>query len=113
MKRFSSMTADQFRILALSASDAIESEHMNHPDFRVKGKIFASLGYPDNGWAMVKLTSEQQGQLVKKSSETFTPCDGVWGERGATNVHLASAKVALVRGALKLARQNVMLKKKS
>ena len=54
------MTADRFRRLALEISGAIESSHMNHPDFRIGGRIFASLGYPDDEHGMVKLTPEQQ-----------------------------------------------------
>lgn len=54
------MTVDEFRRSALSFSGAEERSHMSHPDFRVGGKIFATLGYPDKEWAMVKLTPEQQ-----------------------------------------------------
>ena len=107
------MTANQFRSLALSAAGAVESEHMGHPDFRMAGKIFASLGYPDDDWGMVKLTPDQQGELVKKAAGTFAPSSGAWGERGATSVHLSSAKVGLVRVALDLARKNVAVKKNS
>jgi len=107
------MTANQFRSLALSAPGAVESEHMGHPDFRFDGKIFASLGYPDDGCGMVKLTPDQQRELVKKAAGTFAPCNGAWGERGATSVHLSSAKVGLVRVALDLAQKNVAAKKNS
>jgi len=62
---------------------------MNHPDFRIAGKIFASLGYPDDEHAMVKLTPEQQQLFLKKAPKVFTPCAGVWGERGATSVSLS------------------------
>lgn len=54
------MTVDGFRRLALSMPESSEVGHMGHPDFRVGGKIFATLGYPDRGWAVVKLTPEQQ-----------------------------------------------------
>jgi hypothetical protein len=53
------MTATQFRRVALGFPGVIESAHMNHPDFRVEGKIFASLGYPDETAGMVKITPEQ------------------------------------------------------
>src|SRR5947208_2779352 len=105
------MTADNFRNLALSLPGAIESSHMNHPDFRVKGKIFATLGYPDQNRGMVKFTPEQQKLFMKKAPGVFDPCSGTWGLRGATNVHLPSAKVALIRAALKLAWSNVAAKK--
>ena len=62
-----SMTPDGFCGLALSLPDAVESAHMGHPDFRVGGKIFASLGYPDAHWGRVKLTPEQQADFVAKS----------------------------------------------
>ncbi|MFO1500707.1 MAG: MmcQ/YjbR family DNA-binding protein [Verrucomicrobiota bacterium] len=76
---------------------------MRHPDFRIGGKVFASLGYPDNDWAMVKLVPEQQRAWIERDPLVFRPCNGVWGARGATNVHLASAKVSDVRAALKAA----------
>lgn len=84
---------------------------MNHPDFRLGGKIFASLGYPDDEHGMVKLTPEQQRAFLKKGT-VFAPCAGMWGKRGATNVHLASARVELIREALAAAARNVAPKKK-
>ena len=54
------MTPDAFRTLALSLPEATESAHQNHPDFRVRGKVFATLGYPDDKWGMVKLTPAAQ-----------------------------------------------------
>jgi hypothetical protein len=102
-----SVTADKFRAIALSFPGALESAHMGHPDFRVNGRIFATLGHPDDESAMVKLTPSQQKSLMKKSPGILTPCAGKWGQRGATSVHLASANVALVRTTLKAAYQNV------
>ena len=58
------MTPDTFRRLARTMPEAIEVGHMGHPDFRVGGKIFATLGYPEDGWAMVKSTPEQQEAFV-------------------------------------------------
>jgi hypothetical protein len=101
------MTADRFRNLALALPGAVESSHMRHPDFRANGKIFATLGYPNDGWGMVKLTPKQQQDFTNKAPKVFIPCKGVWGERGATNVHLPSARVAVVRPALKTAWRNV------
>ena len=85
---------------------------MDHPDFRLGGKIFASLGYPDDEHGMVKLTPEQQRAFLKKAPKVFAPCAGMWGKRGATNVHLASARVELIRAALAAAAGNVAPKKK-
>jgi hypothetical protein len=73
---------------------------MGHPDFRVRGKIFATLAWPDEGRGMVKLTPEQQGRFVRAEPEIFAPVTGGWGRRGATCVHLASATDDSLRPAL-------------
>lgn len=73
------MTAGVFGQLALGFAGASESEHMHHPDFRIDDRIFATLGYPDENWGMVKLTPEQQRLFVEKAPHVFKPCDGVWG----------------------------------
>ena len=101
------MTSDEFRKVALKIPAAVERSHMNHPDFRIAGKIFASLGVPDENWGMVKLTPEQQRAFIEKAPEVFKPCSGAWGRAGATNVYLASAKASLVRAALDTAAKNV------
>ena len=85
---------------------------MAHPDFRVGGKIFATLGYPDENWGMVKLTPEQQGSFVARAPQTFRPCKGAWGERGATNVRLDAAKVTMVQAALDAAWRNIVHQQK-
>jgi hypothetical protein len=84
---------------------------MNHPDFRVGGRIFASLDYPDGEHGMVKLTPLQQRAFVKKAPNVFSPCAGSWGTHGATNVHLPSARVELLRSALDAASKNAAPKK--
>lgn len=101
------MTPDQFRQLALAIPQAVESAHMNHPDFRLGGKIFASLGKPDDDWGMVKLTPEEQHAFMEQSPKAFKPCAGAWGERGYTNVHLPSIKTETLRSALTAAAENV------
>jgi len=106
------MNADEFRAAALKVPGAVEAAHMNHPDFRVKGKIFASLGYPDEDWGMVKLTPDQQRSFMKKLPGAFTPCNGAWGARGSTNVHLASIGKGVLSEALKAASGNVVRKSK-
>ena len=63
------MTSDKFRKMALEIPTVAERSHMNHPDFRVAGKIFASLGVPDERWGMVKLTLEQQRTFIEKAPE--------------------------------------------
>ena len=102
------MTIDQFRRMALEIPTAVEQSHMNHPDFRVTGKIFASLGAPDANWGMLKLTPDQQRAFIEKAPEVFKPCSGAWGRAGATNVYLASAKASLARAAIKAAAKNIV-----
>jgi len=104
------MTDDDFRKLALSLPETVEQEHHGHPDFRIGGKIFATLG-PEETWGMVKLTPEQQAVLVKTEPKAFQPIKGGWGLRGATQVILKSASKASVRNALGLAWRNTAPKK--
>jgi hypothetical protein len=97
------MTADDFRRLALSFPDALESSHMGHPDFRVHGNIFATLEYPDKSWGMVKLTPEDQQTFVHARPEAFVPVKGAWGRQGCTSVRLAAADVTALTQALGIA----------
>jgi hypothetical protein len=94
------MTAGAFRALALRLPEAIESAHMHHPDFRVRGKIFATLGYPDKGWGTVRLTPRQQKRLMEAEPAVFVPAAGAWGRSGYTTVRLRAAKATVVRKAL-------------
>jgi hypothetical protein len=105
------LTADEFRRIALSLPEAIEGSHMRHPDFRVGGKIFATLGVPDDGWGMVKLTPAQQESFVEAGSGAFVPVKGGWGVRGATNVCLEAAKAKNLQAAIETAWRNVAPKK--
>jgi hypothetical protein len=100
------MTADQFRRLALGLPGVIEKAHMGHPDFRVGGKIFATLGAPDDAWGMLKLTPEQQRRFVCDTPKVFVPVKGAWGKQGCTNVCLKLATKALVSTALVTAWRN-------
>jgi len=100
------LTADDFRRTALSLPEATESAHMRHPDFRVRGKIFATLDYPGQGWGMVKLTPEQQQTFVRTEPAVFVPVKGAWGRRGCTTVRLEEADEASVRSALITAWRN-------
>jgi hypothetical protein len=106
------MTANDFRRLALSFPEAVEAEHMGHPDFRVGGKIFATLAYPDETYGMVKLSPLDQDKFVKSAPETFTPVPGYWGRNGATHVHLKEATKALVKPAMEAALHNLESKTK-
>ena len=75
------MTSDEFRKMALEIPTAVERSHMNHPDFRVAGKIFASLGVPDESWGMVKLTPEQQRTFDRKGARGFQTLQRCLGSR--------------------------------
>lgn len=100
------MTVEDFRSMAFSLPDASESAHMGHPDFRVHGKIFATI-WPDEGWGMVKLTPEQQAIFVQAEPVVFVPMKGGWGRKGATNVRLESSNSTSVRSALVTAWRNI------
>jgi hypothetical protein len=100
------MTAAGFRRLALRLPEAEERGHMGHPDFRVRGKIFATLGYPDAGWGMVKLTPDQQEALIEDAPGAFAPVKGAWGRGGATSVRLAKVDARRLATALGLAWRN-------
>ena len=100
------MTANDFRKMALSCPEAIESAHMDHPDFRVRGKIFATLGYPDKDSGVVKLTPNEQRDFVRSDPNVFQPVKGAWGRRGSTSVHLPAASIDKVREALRAAWHN-------
>jgi len=97
------MTPNEFRELALSFPETIESAHMRHPDFRVGGKIFATLGYPDENSAMVKLSADDQREFVQTSPHVFTPVKGAWGRQGATTINLPVTTTEIVRNALSAA----------
>jgi hypothetical protein len=104
------MTADDFKSLALSFPETIESAHMDHPDFRVGGKIFATLVLNEDR-GMAKLNTEQQGWFLTYAPESFEPAAGVWGERGATIIMLENADETLVRRALNAAWRNTAPRK--
>jgi hypothetical protein len=86
---------------------------MNHPDFRIAGKIFATLGYPDGEHGMVKLTPEQQRVFVKKAPSVFSASVGLWGKKGSTSIYLRAARIDLIGTALDLASKNVIAKLKA
>ena len=97
---------DDFRRAALSLPEATEGAHMGHADFRVRDKVFASLGVPDAGWGMVKLTPEQQKMLLGAEAAAFKPAAGAWARRGSTHVRLAAVDRATLRSALTMAWRN-------
>jgi hypothetical protein len=97
------MTAAGFRRIALSMPQSSESAHMAHPDFRVDGKIFATLGYPDKNYGMVILPPEEQERLVRTQSLAFFPAKGAWGRQGSTCVRLDVVDGPTLRRAMEIA----------
>jgi hypothetical protein len=104
------MTAAEFRRIALSFPGSEERAHQDHPDFRVAGKIFATLGYPDKSWGMVKLFPDQQASFIKAEPKVFVPAAGAWGKRGSTCVNLKNAKKRIVQKAAQIAWENAARK---
>jgi hypothetical protein len=96
-------TADDFRRIALSLPGAEEQAHMKHPDFRVGGKIFATLGHPNADWGMVSLMPEQQEDFMTLAPEAFKPAAGAWGRNGSTLVKLDAISGDLLEAALRAA----------
>ena len=101
------MSSKRFRLIALSLPGAVEGAHHGHADFRLGKRVFATLGYPDQSWGMVKLTPEQQSMLVEAEPDIFRPVPGGWGKGGSTNVRLALADQTTLRSALTLAWTNI------
>ena len=100
------MTEKQFRRIALGMHGAIESSHMNHPDFRAGGRIFATL-HGNGKTGMVKLTPEQQSEFVTAHPKVFGAESGAWGREGCTRVYLQHANSEVIGEAMTLAWQNV------
>jgi hypothetical protein len=99
-------TPADFRRLALALPQTEQRRHMNHPDFRVAGKIFATLGYPNKAHGMVKLTPAQQEEFVAAHPAAFSPVAGAWGRQGCTNVLLAKATKRALKEAILAAWRN-------
>jgi hypothetical protein len=97
------ITPNEFRKWALELPDAVESAHMDHPDFRVGGRIFATLGYPDEHHGVLMLSPEHQKPLCEAAPEVFSPAKGAWGRSGSTQVNLKAANKTIVRPALQAA----------
>jgi len=105
------MTPAAFRKIALSLPETEERPHMSHPDFRVAGKIFATLGYPDATHGMVKLSLEDQHNFSKDHPDAFIPVKGTWGRRGATSVVLKAAQKDCLTKAIQSAWRNTAPKR--
>ena len=94
------MDAEDFRRLALSLPDAAEGSHMGAADFRVGGRIFATLASQAQGYGNLMLTPEQQAAFVAEAPDIFVPIAGGWGRNGATHIRLAAATEEIMAGAL-------------
>jgi hypothetical protein len=103
------MTPDDFREIALSMQGAVESAHMNHPDFRANGRIFATL-HADDIWGTVMLAPEEQQEFLTLKPKMFKPSAGAWGRQGCTNVRLEAADARTLRQAMTLAWERIMAK---
>jgi hypothetical protein len=101
---------DLFRRLALQLPGAVESSHMDHPDFRLNNRIFATLSYQDKGSGVLKLTVEQQETFIADQSHIFSPVQGGWGRMGMTFIRLNEADESIMAGALKTAYHNLQEK---
>ena len=97
------MTIADFRRIALSLEGAEESSHMGSPDFRVGGRIFATLASQDQGYGNLMLNREQQAEFVGELPEVFLPIAGGWGRMGMTHIRLAQANEDVLGGALRAA----------
>jgi hypothetical protein len=96
----SKLNEGDFRRIALSFEGAEESSHMGAPDFRVGGRIFATLASAAQGYGNLMLTLEQQGHFVEELPEVFLPIAGGWGRMGMTHIRLAAANEDVLAGAL-------------
>jgi len=94
------MDVKDFRRIALSFDGVEESSHFGQPDFRVAGRIFATLASRHLGYGNVKLTLAQQADFVRELPEVFLPVPGDWGRMGMTHIRLAAANEDVLRGAL-------------
>lgn len=99
-------TPADFRRFALELGQTEQRQHMNHPDFRVAGKIFATLGYPNKQHGMVKFTPTQQQEFVASHPGAFAPVTGGWGRKGATSVLLAKVSKRALKDAILTAWRN-------
>jgi hypothetical protein len=100
------MTPDEYRRIALELPGATEGAHMDHPDFRVRGKIFATL-WPKERRGVVKFTPQQQEYATRTNPTVFEPVSGGWGRQGSTSLSLDHADEETVRSALLTAWQNI------
>jgi predicted DNA-binding protein (MmcQ/YjbR family) len=100
------MTGDDFREISLALEGTAEAAHMGHPDFRVNGRIFATLDAAERR-GVVKLSPEEQRAVLRRGAAGFEPAPGAWGRQGWTAIRLDVADLSVVRGAVLLAWEAV------
>jgi hypothetical protein len=104
------MTGADFRKIALTMTDAAEGSHFGNADFRVGGRIFATLSLEREGYGVLLLNSEQQAGMVEDEPEVFSPVPGGWGRNGSTRVLLSKVAPDVLEAALRTAWQNRVAK---
>jgi hypothetical protein len=97
------MTPATFRRIALLLPEVTEGSHFSNADFRIAGKIFATLALEHQGYGVLLLTPDQQADMVQDAPEIFSPVPGGWGEKGATRVNLAKVPPDILGAALRVA----------
>ena len=97
------MTAADFRRIALSLEGAEEGSHMGSPDFRVGGRIFATLGSQAQGYGNLMINLEMQAEFIAGAPEVFLPIAGGWGKMGMTHIRLPATNEDMLTGALRAA----------
>ena len=97
------MGAADFRRIALSLPEATQGSHFGNTDFRVGGKIFATLSLIKEGYGVLLLTPEQQEGMVQDEPGIFSPIPNKWGIAGATRVQLSKVTVDVLESALRTA----------
>jgi hypothetical protein len=104
------MTGSAFRRIALTLPDSTEGSHFGNPDFRVGGRIFATLSLERDGYGVLLLTPEQQAGMVQDEPAVFSPVPGGWGRNGSTRVLLAKVAPDVLEAALRTAWQSRVAK---
>ncbi|MBI4908090.1 MAG: MmcQ/YjbR family DNA-binding protein [Acidobacteria bacterium] len=99
------MTAEDFRRIALSLEGAEEGSHMGATDFRVGGRIFATLASVKEGYGNLMITPEHQADFVAERPDLFVPIKGGWGRMGMTHIRLVKATEDIMEGALRVAHR--------
>jgi hypothetical protein len=102
-KEVSAMTAAGFRKIAMSFPEAVEGSHFGNADFRVGGKIFATLSLQSEGYGVLLLTPEQQAGMVEDAPVIFSRVPGGWGKKGSTRVLLAKVPPDILEAVLRTA----------